>query len=85
MAGNSLLKHDNHITKFVRNTERYQIVRPRLHDLGYFSNRRVLSYLDFVGFKVAAYIQIVDLRADLISGLVERWRLETHTFHHPCR
>ncbi|KAH1039976.1 hypothetical protein J1N35_041719, partial [Gossypium stocksii] len=34
--------------------ERYLVVRSRLHDLGYFSNRRVTSYLDVAGFGVAA-------------------------------
>ncbi|KAH1096782.1 hypothetical protein J1N35_013703 [Gossypium stocksii] len=59
-------------------------MRPRLHDPGYFLDRRVLSYLNVTSFGVAAYIQISELRGDLISALVERWRPETHTFHFPC-
>ncbi|MFQ6667827.1 hypothetical protein Gotur_033712 [Gossypium turneri] len=43
-----------------------------------------MSYLEQAGFGSAALIQTFDLRYDLISALVERWRLETHTFHFPC-
>ncbi|KAH1130652.1 hypothetical protein J1N35_002030 [Gossypium stocksii] len=54
------------------------------HPKGYFLDQKVLSYLDVAGFKVVVYIQITDLRADLISTLVERWRPKTYTFHIPC-
>ncbi|MFQ6633744.1 hypothetical protein Gotur_012246 [Gossypium turneri] len=43
-----------------------------------------MPYLEQAGFGSAALIRTFDLRYDLISTLVERWRSETHTFHFPC-
>ncbi|KAH1048086.1 hypothetical protein J1N35_038870 [Gossypium stocksii] len=77
------INNNNHIVANVHK-EIYRVVRPQLHDLGYFPDSRVLPFLNVAGFGVAAYIQIFELRADLISALVERWRPETHTFHLPC-
>ncbi|MFQ6659703.1 hypothetical protein Gotur_028496 [Gossypium turneri] len=42
-----------------------------------------MPYLEQVGFGSAALIRTFDLRYDLLSALVERWRPETHTFHFP--
>ncbi|KAK5812482.1 hypothetical protein PVK06_027912 [Gossypium arboreum] len=66
------------------NKDQYRIVRPQLDDPDYFSDQRVLSYLNVAIFGVPAYIQISKLRADLIAALVERWRPKSHTFHFPC-
>ncbi|XP_040955915.1 protein MAINTENANCE OF MERISTEMS-like [Gossypium hirsutum] len=43
-----------------------------------------MPYLEQVGFGSVALIRTFDLRHDLLSALVERWRPETHTFHFPC-
>ncbi|MFQ6643444.1 hypothetical protein Gotur_018479 [Gossypium turneri] len=43
-----------------------------------------MSYLELAGFGSVALIRSSDLRFDLLSALVERWRPETHTFHFPC-
>ncbi|KAK5771535.1 hypothetical protein PVK06_047752 [Gossypium arboreum] len=43
-----------------------------------------MPYLQLVGFGDIALIRRFDLRADLISALVERWRQETHTLHMSC-
>ncbi|KAK5775473.1 hypothetical protein PVK06_043368 [Gossypium arboreum] len=43
-----------------------------------------MSYLELVGFESTTLIQTFDLRYDLISVLVERWHLETRTFHLLC-
>ncbi|KAK8312525.1 hypothetical protein V6Z12_D01G047800 [Gossypium hirsutum] len=66
---NVLLNDNDHIASIVHK-DLYRIVRPQLHDPDYFPNKRVIPYLNVVGFEVATYIQISKLRADLISALV---------------
>ncbi|MFQ6651991.1 hypothetical protein Gotur_024078 [Gossypium turneri] len=43
-----------------------------------------MLYLEQAGFGSVALIWTSDLRYDLLSVLVERWRPETHTFHLLC-
>ncbi|KAK5770865.1 hypothetical protein PVK06_047022 [Gossypium arboreum] len=51
---------------------------------GYSPDARLMPYLELAGFGSAALTRTFDLRYDLISALVERWRPKTHTFHLPC-
>ncbi|KAK5819347.1 hypothetical protein PVK06_024337 [Gossypium arboreum] len=62
----------------------YRVLRGRVNSVGFLPNERLMQYLELAGFGFAALIQTFDLRYDLISALVERWRLEIHTFHFPC-
>ncbi|KAG8492470.1 hypothetical protein CXB51_009567 [Gossypium anomalum] len=84
MATASLIKEDHHIADTVNKTESYRVLRGRVNGLGYSPDARLIPYLELAGFGSAALIQTFDLRYDLISVLVERWRPETHTFHLPC-
>ncbi|MFQ6654695.1 hypothetical protein Gotur_025577 [Gossypium turneri] len=43
-----------------------------------------MPYLEQAEFGSEALIRTFDLQYDLLSALVKRWRLETHTFHFPC-
>ncbi|XP_016730382.1 protein MAINTENANCE OF MERISTEMS-like [Gossypium hirsutum] len=43
-----------------------------------------MPYLELAGFRSAALTWTFDLRNDLMSALVERWRPETHTFYLSC-
>ncbi len=59
-------------------------MRGRVNSVGFQPDERLIPYLELAGFGSAALIRTFDLRYDLISALVERWRPETHTFHLPC-
>ncbi|KAK5811320.1 hypothetical protein PVK06_026649 [Gossypium arboreum] len=62
----------------------YRVLRGRVNSVGFLPDERLIPYLELAGFVSAALIQTFDLRYNLISALVERWRPETHTFHFPC-
>ncbi|KAH1074440.1 hypothetical protein J1N35_026768 [Gossypium stocksii] len=55
-----------------------------MNGVGYSPDARLMPYLELAGFGSAALTRTFDLRYDLISALVERWRPETYTFHLPC-
>ncbi|MFQ6635172.1 hypothetical protein Gotur_010145, partial [Gossypium turneri] len=62
----------------------YRVSRGRVNGIGYPPDSRLMPYLEQAGFGSAVLIRMFELRYDLISALVERWRPETHTFHFPC-
>ncbi|KAK5843291.1 hypothetical protein PVK06_005743 [Gossypium arboreum] len=62
----------------------YRVLRGRVNSVGFLPDERLIPYLELAGFGSAALIRTFDLRYNLISALVERWRPETHTFHLPC-
>ncbi|KAG8499661.1 hypothetical protein CXB51_006073 [Gossypium anomalum] len=84
MATASLIKKDPRIVDTINKTESYRVLRGRVNGLGYSPDARLMPYLELAGFESAALIRTFDLRYNLISALVERWRPETHTFHLPC-
>ncbi|KAK5811129.1 hypothetical protein PVK06_026451 [Gossypium arboreum] len=82
----SLIKNDDHISNTINNMCQgsYRALRSQVNGLGYSPDERLMLYLELAGFRSAALIWKFDLRYNLISTLVERWRPETHTFHLPC-
>ncbi|KAK5795094.1 hypothetical protein PVK06_036351 [Gossypium arboreum] len=66
------------------NVGSYHVLRPCGHALSYRLDTRILPYLDATGFVSAILIRMFEVRGNLISALVERWRSETHTFQLPC-
>lgn len=55
-----------------------------MNGLGYLPDERLRPYFELAGFRSAVLIWTFDLRYDLISALVKRWRPETHTLHLSC-
>ncbi|KAH1039712.1 hypothetical protein J1N35_041455 [Gossypium stocksii] len=62
----------------------YHVLKGRVNDVGYLSDEHIMSDLEVFGSESAALIRMFDLKYDLISALVEWWRLKTHTFHLLC-
>lgn len=60
------------------------MLRARGHGPSYVSDERIMPYLDAAIFGSTTLVHVFEFRIDLISGLVERWYLETHTFHFLC-
>ncbi|XP_016706847.1 serine/threonine-protein phosphatase 7 long form homolog [Gossypium hirsutum] len=59
-------------------------IKGRVSVLKIAPDAQFMPYLELAGFGSVALIRSSDLRFDLLSALVERWRPETHTFHFPC-
>ncbi|XP_012472531.2 protein MAINTENANCE OF MERISTEMS-like [Gossypium raimondii] len=82
MAG--LIRNDEHISDAANNEDSFRVLRGRVSVLKKVPDARLMAYLELAGFGSVALIRSSDLRFDLLSALVERWRPETHTFHFPC-
>ncbi|KAA3465584.1 Protein viaA [Gossypium australe] len=80
----SLISIVPHISDAANNMGSYRVLRGRVNGLGNPPDERLMPYLEQAGLGSAALIRTFDLRYDLISALVERWRPETYTFHFPC-
>ncbi|XP_016667283.2 protein MAINTENANCE OF MERISTEMS-like [Gossypium hirsutum] len=62
----------------------YRVLRLQCHFPKYDPDERIMPYLRLAGFRDVALIRRFDLRPNLLSALVERWCMETHTFIMPC-
>ncbi|KAK5812947.1 hypothetical protein PVK06_028393 [Gossypium arboreum] len=62
----------------------YRVLRLRCHFPKYDPDERIMPYLRLAGFGDVALIRRFNLRPNLLSALVERWCMETHTFIMLC-
>ncbi|XP_012487990.1 protein MAINTENANCE OF MERISTEMS-like [Gossypium raimondii] len=72
-----LIGTDRHISDAVNNADSFQLLRGRVSVLKKAPDARLMPYLELAGFGSVALIRSSDLRFDLLSALVERWRPET--------
>ncbi|XP_016681148.1 serine/threonine-protein phosphatase 7 long form homolog [Gossypium hirsutum] len=80
-----LIRSDiRHISDAANNEDSFRVLRGQVSVLKIAPDARFMPYLELAGFASVALIRSSDLRFDLLSALVERWRPETHTFHFPC-
>ncbi|XP_012468591.1 protein MAIN-LIKE 2-like [Gossypium raimondii] len=75
-----LIQKGRHIPYAANNADSYRVIRSRVNGL----KKAPMPYLEQAGFGSAASIRTFNLRYDLLSALVERWRPESHTFHFSC-
>ncbi|KAA3477998.1 serine/threonine-protein phosphatase 7 long form-like protein [Gossypium australe] len=78
----TLIRSGDHKARKIN--EKYRVLRAHSHGSGYQTDDRIMRYLEMTGFGLVGLIEMFELQLDLISALVERWRLETHTFHLLC-
>jgi len=97
MATNARLPYDisllrmqhKHVTKDLwEGNER--LIRPRQHSIWVLKHSdrlddRVRNLIQHVGFIHTLTLKNIDINHHLLTTLVERWRIETHTFHLPLR
>ncbi|XP_016684207.1 protein MAINTENANCE OF MERISTEMS-like [Gossypium hirsutum] len=79
-----LIGSDRHISDAANNADSFRVLRGLVSVLKKAPDARLMTYLELARFGSVALIRSSDLRFDLLSALVERWRPETHTFHFPC-
>ncbi|MFQ6661432.1 hypothetical protein Gotur_029601 [Gossypium turneri] len=79
-----LIQPGRHIFDAANKADSYRVIRGRVNGLKKAPDARLVLYLEQAGFGSATLIRTSDLRYDLLSTLVERWRPQTHTFHFPC-
>jgi len=65
-----------------------RMIRPRYTFVWAFTHfdqidNRAKSLITLAGFGHVINVRKVDINQYLVSALVERWRMETHTFHFP--
>ncbi|KAK5842006.1 hypothetical protein PVK06_004332 [Gossypium arboreum] len=80
-----LIRANGHTANIIDVSGEYRMLRASVNGPSYHSDERIMPYMEAVGFRLVALIHMFDLRANLISALVEQWRLKTHTFHLPYR
>ncbi|XP_014498942.1 protein MAIN-LIKE 1-like [Vigna radiata var. radiata] len=84
----SLLRlQDKHVVKAIwEGIER--VLRPRRHAIWIAKHvnevdARVMNILEAIGFSHILKVSNMEINHVLVNALVERWRMETHTFHLP--
>ncbi|KAF1881871.1 hypothetical protein Lal_00038513 [Lupinus albus] len=82
-SNTSLLRlQDSHVSKYVWNGEEITF-RARCNFWQLLPIERVLQLIHNTAFGPMLDIGVVEINNHLLTAMVERWRLETHTFHLP--
>jgi len=83
--GSLLCLQDNHISNKVWEDQE-RMIRLRYNYFWVFTHldqidNRVKNLITLAGFDHVIQVEKVDINQHLVNALVERWRIETHTFH----